>query len=509
MGSIQFLSAYLKKHGHHVALVQDPRLFSNPWIHIPWLDMFFSKENEIINTIKTAGPDIIGLSVVADDFEWAISWAKRIKEKLNVPIVMGNIGPTIDPHYALANSSIDFVVRGEGEIPFLKLISSIENKHDFTEIDGLCFKKDGRIIVNQLQPLISDLDSLPPPDKDLYYNTAPYFKHGYTTMTGRGCPYTCTFCDNSTSMKLYDSGTSVKNKWTRRRSPENVINELAAAKQKYHIKHIRFNDEDFSYSRKWLEAFCNQYIESKVGVPWFAWVYPNTINDEIASRMSRANCRSVEMGIQSGSIRIRNDIMKRRTSDEQIISACKALKNHGILCTVDVILGTPTETKEDLDRTVKLLRSCRPDYIYVFWLRLYEGTELFQLSIHNGWIDKNEVKQIGQKKISRGHLAGGTEIEKSKIARRYYTFIVLIPILPDYIVDFVIKRDLIKHTPHIKPLLLINFVKLFAKRPICDEFHEHMKHMYRYEIAKQLTKRFCSLLKKYTFRKNNLPLANN
>src|SRR5207245_2462239 len=109
-------------------------------------------------------------------------------------------------------------------------------------------------------------------------------------------------------------------KWTRRHSPARVVAEIAWAKERYGIRHIRFNDEDFSYDKKWIREFAPLYKE-KVGLPYFAWVYPNTIDDEIAGLLADSGCDAVEMGIQSGSERIRKDILNRKTTDSQILTS--------------------------------------------------------------------------------------------------------------------------------------------------------------------------------------------
>jgi radical SAM superfamily enzyme YgiQ (UPF0313 family) len=469
MGGIQCLSAYIKKAGHEVALVNDPNLFDNAWIQYPWLSKIFEDTDSILKKINDHNPDLIGISAVTDDFSWGLKWAKRIKDELNIPIVFGNTHSTFHPEECLKYESVDFIIRGEGEETLVELINALEGKVEFSEVKGLGYKINGNVKINPMRPLIQDLDILPFPDKDLYYNEMSYLNNGYTTMSGRGCPYRCTFCDNNTSIKLYKEEVKETQKWARRHSPEYVVNEILWAIEKYKIKHVRFNDEDFSYDRNWLRVFCPLYKE-KVGLPYFAWVYPNTIDDEMAQLLSESGCDAVEMGIQSGSEHLRKDILHRKTKDTQIFTAMKALRKFKIRTTVDIIIGLPTETKEDLDATVRLLSEGNPWHIYAFWLRYYPSTEILSIAKEKKLLSPEQIHKLENSQHSRGHIAGGTELEQDSISRKYHAFIVLLPLMPKVMVDFFVNRNLIRFFPgFINPFVLVNLTKII-KRDSYNEF---------------------------------------
>jgi radical SAM superfamily enzyme YgiQ (UPF0313 family) len=488
MGGIQCLSAFLKQHGHDVALVNDANLFENPWIQYPAIAKFFENEQEIVDRVVAHKPDLIGLPVVTDDFHWALKWAKRLKQELNVPIVFGNAHATFHSRDVLEYACVDFVVRGEGEVTLLELVNEIAGAGNFENVLGLGFKRDGKIVINPVRPLIEDLDILPFPDKDLYYAEMPYLNHGYTTMTGRGCPYRCTFCDNTTSAKLYKTEVKKAQKWTRRHSPERVVAELAWAKERYGIRHIRFNDEDFSYDKKWIREFAPLY-KAKVGLPYFAWVYPNTIDEEIAGLLADSGCDSVEMGIQSGSERIRREILNRKTTDEQILTSLKALRDAGIRATVDIIIGLPTEKKEDLDETVRLMAQTNPWHIYVFWLRYYPATEILKLVKDKNLLSEAQIQYLESGEHRRGHIAGGTELEQSPLFRSYHLFIVLIPLLPKWLILFCERKNWIRFFPSfISPFLMVNVTKMIKRDPY-NEFRIRGWKMIRIEVARLLKRK--------------------
>lgn len=468
MGGIQCLSAYLKRAGHETALVNDPNLFDNPWIQYPAIARVFEDQDFIIDQILAHQPDLVAMPVVTDDLQWALKWARLLKQRARVPVVFGNVHPTFHPKDVLGEDCVDFIVRGEGEITLLELVEALAGQREFKDVLGLGYKDSGEPRVNAMRPLIENLDDLPFPDKDLYYEVMPYLNHGYTTMSGRGCPYRCTFCDNNTSMQLYRENVPKTQRWTRRHSPEYVVNEILWAKEKYGIKHVRFNDEDFSYDKRWIREFAPLYKE-KVGIPYFAWVYPNTIDAEIAQLLADSGCDAVEMGIQSGAEHLRKEVLHRKTKDTQIVEAMRALRAVGIRTTVDVIIGLPTETKDDLDATVRLLAEGRPWHLYAFWLRYYPSTEILSIAKERKLLPPEQIHKLESGQHSRGHIAGGTELEQDALSRSYHSFIVLLPLMPAFFIHFCLKYDLIKRFPSfLSPFLMVNLTKMIKR----DRFNE-------------------------------------
>ncbi len=496
MGGIQCLSAFLKRAGHDTALVNDPNLLDNPWVQYPRVAKLLEDNDHIVNRVLKHKPDLIALPVVTDDYKWALKWARRIKARANIPIVFGNAHATFHSLEVLNQDCVDFVARGEGEWTLLELVEALAGQKQFKDVLGLGYKEHGVPHLNNMRPLIEDLDILPFPDKDLYYQEMPYLNHGYTTMSGRGCPYKCTFCDNNTSMKLYGKEVAKKQKWARRHSPQYVVDEILWAKKTYNIRHVRFNDEDFSFDKRWLREFCPLY-KAQVGIPYFAWVYPNTIDQEMAELLADSGCDAVEMGIQSGAEKIRREVLHRKTGDSEILGAMKALRDAGIRTTVDVIIGLPTETKEDLDATVDLLSKAKPWHLYAFWLRYYPSTEILSIAKERKLLTPEQIKTLQNPEQSRGHISGGTSLEEDSLSRSYHAFIVLLPLMPVFLIRFFLKFDLIKFFPsRLSPFLMVNITKMI-KRDKYNEFRVRGWHMLRVEgwrlikrlIEKRLEKR--------------------
>ncbi len=491
MGGIQCLSAFLKRAGHQTVLVNDANLFDNAYVHYPSVSSFFEDPDFILGQIEAHQPGLIAVPVVTDDYKWALKWARRIKARMNVPVVFGNVHPTFHAAEVLRQDCVDYVVRGEGELTLLELAEALEGKRELRDVLGLGYREGGEMKLNPMRPLIEDLDTLPFPDKDLYYGPMPYLNFGYTTMTGRGCPYRCTYCENNTSRRLYSRSVPGPQKWTRRHSPEYVVKEILWAKERYKIAHVRFNDEDFSYDKNWTRRFCELY-KKEAGIPYSAWVYPNTIDTEIARLMAESGCDTVEMGIQSGSERLRQEVLHRNTGDEQIVGAMSALHEAGIRAKYDVILGLPGEKKEDLDATVRLLSRGHPWNIFAFWLRYYPATEILSVARERGLLTEEQFRELEKGNLSRGSADQSTpaagfwvpDLEYGALPHRYLSFIVLMPILPKRVINFFLRRDLIRFFPgFLNAFLMSNFTQMIKRDPT-GEFRVRGRRLLLTEAAR-------------------------
>ncbi len=224
---VEYISALLKKNGHNVEVFIDPQLFNESYIYFKSLSRAFCYSKIIIKQLKLFRPDLVGVSIDTESYQWACTMARMVKEQMpNVPIIFGGIHPTSVPERVIKNDFVDMLCVGEGEYPMLELANSMEKGKIDYSIKNIWFKKDGQVIQNEIRPLIQDLDSLPMPDKELYYSASPHFSQCYYIMTSRGCQYNCSYCCHSYLKKLYKD----KGRYLRYRSIDNIIKELLQAK---------------------------------------------------------------------------------------------------------------------------------------------------------------------------------------------------------------------------------------------------------------------------------------
>jgi len=291
---VEYISAVLKKGGHNVKVFVDPQLFNDVYISFKTLSRIFDYKKTLLSELKAYNPDIIGFSTDTEHYQWASTLAKMIKSEMDTPIIFGGIHPTSVPERVIANDCVDMVCVGEGEYPMLELVHSMEKGSIDTSIRNIWFKRDGRVIANEVRPLIEDLDSLPMPDHTVFYETSSYFQKGYYIVTSRGCPYTCSYCSHSYLQDLY----SGKGMYLRQRSVSNAIHELLEAKNKHKPDLVVFLDDCFGYDRGWLEKFSEMYRKN-IRTKFTCALHPSYVSRETVELLKSAGCCQVTLGIQS------------------------------------------------------------------------------------------------------------------------------------------------------------------------------------------------------------------
>ncbi|TBR17175.1 B12-binding domain-containing radical SAM protein, partial [bacterium] len=356
---IQYLSSVLKTRGHETKLFFDPQLFDDTITQNQPLKLKFDYKDKLISEIDKFRPDVIVFSVLSTTCEWAFHLSLTIKAKMDIPIVFGGIHPTLVPEEVMRNSFIDYAIVGEGEYALLELVESGFNKNKIPQIKNVCYKKNEVVVCNPLRAPIADLDTLPFPDKELFYEKMPYLKKSYTIVTGRGCPHGCSYCCNGYLNKIYNRG------YLRRRSAENVIAELDWAVKKYGIKHVYFDDSTFTYDRNWLSNFAVHY-KKIIGLPCFCWVYPTDVDEGLIGIFKSLNCRAVEMGVESLDERVREEIFGRVYSNSDVENALKLFRKNRIFCVVDNIKGFSDDPEKEVMDLVEFYNENRPNKIYVF-----------------------------------------------------------------------------------------------------------------------------------------------
>ena len=284
----------------------------------------------------------------------------------------------------------DSICIGEGEHAIYELLQAIAAGETPT-CGNIWYKQDGRVRKNPLNPLIQDLDSLPFPDKDIYYRQN-VFSTRLTIMTSRGCPFACTYCINDLYHRLYPGQKPV-----RRRSVDNVIAELAMWKQRYPLKKVRFYDDVFTVNKGWVEAFAERYARD-IAIPYHCNIEPRAISPDMLKALKHSGCVAVSMGVQSGSQRIRDQIMGRRMSNEEIVNAAEMVHRSGLKLLTEIIFAIPSETEEEMWQTVALNRTLRPHNTAAFNFFPFPGVALTETSRHMGLLDEEVFQNVVQGK---------------------------------------------------------------------------------------------------------------
>jgi radical SAM superfamily enzyme YgiQ (UPF0313 family) len=332
-------------------------------------------------------PDIILVSCRTN--EWG--YVKRIIEiSYPTPIVVGGIHPTVAIDEVLTFSKIALVGEAEGVIE--ELLDKISKGKDISKIPNVCVKQGGKIIKNDVLPLIQDLDSLPIPAWEFFHPI--HFRGSYirnlfseircvgTFETTRGCPYACTYCANYFLHSLYKD----KGKFHRRKSPERVVREVKAFKELYpDCNFIYFVDDTFMVDKDWLEKFANLYDNT----PFVFMTRAEMVTKEKMQLIADMGGKAVSIGIESGNEKFRKEVYERRMSNEQIIQAFKTAKDFGLHTYSFNMVGAPYETPNDIQSTIDLNKKINPNIAQFTTFFPLPGTKLFDICKKEGYLNGN------------------------------------------------------------------------------------------------------------------------
>ncbi len=384
---IMYLSSSLKSNGHETF----------------WLT---TDDKDLVEKAKGLAPDFIGYSVMTGDHKLFADINNVLKSKIDFFSIAGGPHPTFFPEY-IHDSSFDAICRGEGESALVSLVNGSDNALD-NSVPNFWFNSNGIIRKNPQGCLFGNLDDIPFPDRDLFYGSdekqrANPIKH---FIAGRGCPYACTYCFNHSYNKLYEN----KGKRIRLRSVENLIEEVEQVIKDYPTKFIYFQDDTFILKKSWVEAFSKEYVK-RVNLPFHCHVRANLVDEDIVRLLSEANCYSVHIAVESGNERLRNDVLKRGMSEEQIYGACELLHKYDIKFMLQNILGLPTGNLKNDFETLEMNIKCRPDYAWASIFQPYPGTDLAKLCIDEGLVREIDLNNIQSSFFDRSIINIGNKKE--------------------------------------------------------------------------------------------------
>ena len=335
---------------------------------------------EVRDMLEKFKPDIVGLSVYSAAYKSALNVASIVKDwDANVITILGGIHPTIDPYNVALNQTVDFVVRGEGEITIQELIKAIDTKSDYGNIKGIAYKQNGKVILTPQREYISNLDDVGIPARHKIYEKDTFPPTAFQAIYGsRGCPFQCIFCG---SFNLW--GHKV-----RARSAENLVKEIEETHKIYKTKYFYICDDVFFITRERAIKFCNLLLDRKLGVYWSAQTRAEIIDDELLRLMKKSGGQHVAVGIETGDERIRELIKKGNTLDE-VRNAAKLIRDHRLKLVGFFMFGFPWETKEEINRTINFLSEINPLFAFPYIVTPAPGTELAKLAQGMGLIDSN------------------------------------------------------------------------------------------------------------------------
>ena len=370
---ITMIAGVLRKGGHEV-------------------DLFVVENNlkDRLEEIKKFEPDIIGFSVISGSHQGYIKIAQEIKKKLDIPILWGGPHVTFFPKI-IENDYADAVCIGEGEEAALEFANAFDKlgKKIPTNIKNFWVKKDGIIHRNPVRPRIQNLDELTYPARDLYIDKFPILKnHGIKHfLAHRGCPHKCTYCFNHSFNKMYREQAGDK-KVLYSRSPDSIVDEILWLKEREIVKMVHFVDDVFTIDKKWTLKFAEIY-ERRCGLPFSINARFDHFDEEIVSSLAKANLKLVYAGVEAGNEYIRNTVMEREQTLQEIYTAGEWFKKYNIKLLTENVLGNPGESFEMAMETLKVNMKLKPVIANASIFAPYPGLKMTRYAIDKGYFDGN------------------------------------------------------------------------------------------------------------------------
>ncbi len=387
-----FIASYIRRHGHDAALLrvrQDTDI------------------GDVCRSVEEAAPGVIGFSMTTRQFAKAVSVAKEIKERMDIPIIAGGLHPTFAPLSVLESGPFDYLCLGEGEEAVCELLTYLESGRGLTAggISNIWARGSER---PEIRPPAA-VDLLPFMARDMLEEN-----HGVVHVsTMRGCAFPCAYCAGGAIGRLYGG-----KEYIRRRTVEGVLEELRQLRKNTPVNYIIFLDDTFTLNKNWVREFCQSYGQ-EFGTGFSINARADTVNPEIISMLAKAGCMHIIYGVESGSRRVREDILKRPGDSRLFVDAVRWTKEAGMLATTNYMIGIPGETGNDIEETLALNDQIAPDDFGCFVFYPYPGTVLFDVCRDNGYLPERYLELAADDDQSILTLPGLT---KDDIARYYRVF---------------------------------------------------------------------------------------
>lgn len=387
-----YIGSYLINEGYEVVLL-DANNFSSGQAFLTTL-----REN-----LDQAA--VVGLSVMTAQIPDALTVSAYVKQVApSTPVVWGGVHPSLFPEQTAKYRYVDYAVRGEGEIVFLKLLKALEGQSELSSLKGIAFKSDNDSEVTEIGGgEIPDINKLPPLRWDLLETIKPSERlslpeiaglsgRGVYLQTSRGCPHRCTFCINSVlDVKFRD------------RRSDLVLDDIQRLVNAG-VHSIWFTDEIFFANKKRVLAILEGIEERDLKFRWFAdiradYFNPRHIDSQLILRMKLNGCEVLGIGAESGSQRIL-DMLKKDIKVENTINAAETLNRAGIKATFSFMTGLPEEEKDDILKTLNLIiKITNIDSSLSFRIlgpqvyRPYPGSELYYECIRQGMKEPASIEE--------------------------------------------------------------------------------------------------------------------
>lgn len=389
---------------------------------------------ETARRVVAENPDLVGLQAMTFTLIDSLLVAREIKKlSPDVKIIIGGSHPTIYPVETAGLEGVDFAFAGEGEVAFISFLDVFFDPVEHLKVPGIASQMGDKVSYVPSQGLLEDMDSMPFPAR----RSSAYTK--YTSvlasensiailLTSRGCPFDCIFCNRM----------GRKYRW---HSAGYVLNEIGEILE-LGIREIFIHDDTFTLKRSRVLDICNGIIDRGYDFVWEARTRVDCVDSEMLSLMQKAGCRRLSFGVESGSPKVLK-AMRKGTDIETIKNVFADCRRIKIETLADFMIGNIDEEIEDINKSMKLVRQLKPDYVQYSICSPYPGTPLYALGLENGLIEKDFWLEFAHNPTTNFHspvwTQHFTEEELEKITKKSYRAFYMRP-------SFIFKQILKLHS---------------------------------------------------------------
>jgi len=479
-----YLSAYLKNSGHDFRLFDttfvkcgnlasdDALREKNLQVSNPNFDALGLVEKDInvfeslVNEIKQYQPNMIGVSTVDPNHDFGMELMAVCKKNYpNIPIICGGPLATLTPEEIIQEPSIDILARGETELQLVKLANVYDKHgtdgwHKIYKIDNFWVKDADyhtNKIIHKNKVTLPNIEKGLPPDLSIFdqrhflrplggkmYNMA-------TVIWTRGCVFQCSYCANNA---FHTSANASAKQYYRKKDPVLLVNELVDFKEKYNINFFMFVDDIFPlHDHKIMQMFLTEY-KTRVGLPFSINIQPTLVDEMSLSCAVDAGLRNICCGIESGSTHIRKNILKRNYKDSHVEKVFALAHKYKIRCSSFNIIGLPTETRQDIMKTIMLNKKVNPSSATVTFFHPYRGCALRKLCEDMGLIDFSDKNhedlyrtssQLNMPQITKKELMGLMMAFQlyMKLPKKYHLLIRISELSSNFISNWIREHILV------------------------------------------------------------------
>ena len=394
------LSAVLKEAGHETRLLnQNENLPPVPDDADAW------------ELVRDWEPDLIGFSCLTQQYGSALELARALRERAELegvtlpPLVVGGIHPTMVPEEVMRDGVWDHVGVGECEDALLELLRRVEAGEATDDVQNFLSwpggtRPQGDVAAawnhNPVGPF-PDFGSQPLPDYALFdTQRITDLKDGwFSVMTSRGCPYRCTYCLNHRIVDTYKADLNQKVAdlgFFRFRDPEFVVRELKHVLETHErVETFLFDDDLFTQNAEHAIAVCDAMVREEIRVPFVVNSHVKRLDPLVAAALGRAGCSILKLGIESGSPRVRKEVLKRHMTQADILDTVESAEENNLHTSGFLMVGLPTETDEERWETVDLLAKTRIGRFRASFFFPFPGTEGWDMTVEGGYVDPEEI----------------------------------------------------------------------------------------------------------------------